>query len=92
MYISPNFAGNGPECYYCGHEEEDCDEEHHGLSVRCQMHDPESHYYGNACYIGHSGKFELYCMYENTIFLFYEMILICQTKVKINYNTISFSI
>ena len=50
------YSGNGPNCYYCGHEEEDCNAEHHGLIVTCQMHDPTMHHYGDACYVGHSGN------------------------------------
>ena len=50
-------SGDGPECYYCGHDnEEDCNAEHHGLAVRCQTQDPESHHYGDACYVGHSSN------------------------------------
>ena len=45
----------GLECYFCGHEEEECNAEVHGTEVRCQMDDPENHNYGDSCYVGHSG-------------------------------------
>ena len=27
-----------------------------GVEVQCQMNDPAEHYYGDACYVGHSGN------------------------------------
>ena len=48
-------TGTGLECYSCGHEEEECNKDHYGETVRCQMDDPENHNYGDSCYVGHSG-------------------------------------
>ena len=50
-------TGTGLECYSCGHEEEECNKDHYGETVRCQMDDPENHNYGDSCYVGHSGIF-----------------------------------
>ena len=45
----------GLYCYKCGHEEQDCDTEHYGELVKCQLNDPEILNYGDSCYVGHSG-------------------------------------
>ena len=50
-------TGSGLTCYYCGHEsEEGCSSESVGEEVKCQMTDPAQHHYGDACYVGHSGR------------------------------------
>ena len=47
----------GLKCYDCGHDEEgDCTMEKSGTEVRCQMNDPKEDYYGDNCYVGHTGK------------------------------------
>ena len=53
-------TGTGLECYACGHEEEECNKDHYGETVRCQMDDPENHNYGDSCYVGHSGIFSIF--------------------------------
>ena len=53
MYI----LGNELVCYYCGHEEgeKECGPNDFGRGVTCQMDDPRVIYYGDSCYVGHSG-------------------------------------
>ena len=53
-------TGTGLECYSCGHEEEECNTDHYGVTVMCQMDDPENHNYGDACYVGHSGMYNVH--------------------------------
>ena len=54
--INTFLTGPGIDCYYCGHEEDDCNADMPGVKVQCQMDDPEGHNYGNVCFVGHSGK------------------------------------
>jgi hypothetical protein len=53
MYILENEL----VCYYCGHEEgeKECGPDDFGRGVSCQMDDPRLIYYGDSCYVGHSG-------------------------------------
>ena len=45
--INTFLTGPGIDCYYCGHEEDDCNADMPGVKVQCQMDDPEGHNYGN---------------------------------------------
>ena len=46
------------ECYYCdsSDEGEECNSNHYGTILKCQMEDPEGDSYGNACVVGHTGN------------------------------------
>ena len=57
LIVYDYFTGTGIECYTCGHEDDECNVDHYGEKVRCQMDDPENHNYGDSCYVGHSGTF-----------------------------------
>ena len=46
-------------CFYCGHDDgvgDDCDSDNTGPEIDCQMDDPEDKWYGDSCYVMHSGK------------------------------------
>lgn len=52
-------VGVGLRCYDCGHDDsgEDCTMEKSGKEVRCQMNDAKQDYYGDNCYVGHTGSY-----------------------------------
>ena len=44
------------KCYYCGHQEDECNEFETGELVDCQVNNPEEPHYGDSCYVGYPGK------------------------------------
>ena len=43
-------------CYYCRYNAGECNEDEYGELIKCQDDDEHSEHFGNACYIGHTGK------------------------------------
>ena len=68
----------GPElqCYFCSYDEGECGDEIAGIPIKCQMEDPGSSHYGNACVVAHTGRFNKlnkYRIFISYLILFYSL-------------------
>ena len=58
MKIFDNFLVEGIKCLSCGQEEGiECNSDHVGNEIHCQMENPELGNFGDACYVAHDGKY-----------------------------------